>query len=376
MMSADLEAPAEQGADPRPPSPVLPVGQGSRPRLGGGTPRGGWRWLLRGVVLGLVGALALEGYRATLPPAALQAGARTVEIPAQQGVLQVASLLADAQVIRSRTAFVALAMARRSARSLKAGEYEVPQGASLFATLELLESGKVKPHLVVIPEGSTVRELARRLQADGLASAEDVLRVAGNPFFVQTLGIEAESVEGYLYPDTYQITKGLRVEEILGRMAHRFREKVATPETLARAQARGLTLHEVVTLASIVEREAILPQERPVIAGVFWNRLRRDMPLQADPTVAYAVGRDGRAPSRTDLLVDSPFNTYRYHGLPPGPIGNPGRDAIESVLAPASVPYLYFVASDDHQHHFSTTLAEHLQAVARYRQARTRAPAS
>jgi UPF0755 protein len=370
MTSTNLEEAAEHGTQPdSPPAPpAAPAPVRRRWRV--------WRWLAWGLVVGVAGGLALEGYRSTLPPSALQAGPRTVEIPAQQGVLQVADLLVETEVIRNRVAFVALALVRGTARTLKAGEYEIPRGASLLATLELLESGRVKPHLLVVPEGSTVRDLARRLQAEGLASSEDVLRVAGDPFFVQTLGIEAEGVEGYLYPDTYQVTKGLRVEEILGRMAHRFREKVATPETLAKARARGLTLHQVLTLASIVEKEAVLPQERPVIAGVFWNRLRRDMPLQADPTVSYAVGRDGRAPTRADLQVDSPFNTYRYRGLPPGPIGNPGRGAIEAVLAPASVPYLYFVAVDDRQHHFSTTLAEHLEAVARYRQTRPRSHAS
>lgn len=370
MTNADLEEATEHGIDPGAPPAPVPA------RHGRWAWRWAWRWLAWGLLLGLAAGLMLEGYRAALPPSALQAGARTVEIPAQQGVVQVADLLIDAEVIRSRVAFITLAVARGTARALKAGEYEVPRSASLLATLEMLESGRVKPHLLVVPEGSTVRDLARRLQAEGLASAEDVLRVASDPFFAQTLGIEAEGVEGYLYPDTYQVTKGLRVEEILGRMAQRFREKIATPETLARARARGMTLHQVLTLASIVEKEAVLPQERPVIAGVFWNRLRRDMPLQADPTVSYAVGRDGRAPTRADLQVDSPFNTYRYRGLPPAPIGNPGRGAVDAVLAPASVSYLYFVAVDDRQHHFSATLAEHLQAVARYRQARTRSRAS
>jgi UPF0755 protein len=166
------------------------------------------------------------------------------------------------------------------------------------------------------------------------------------------------------------MTRGMRVEDMLGRMVQRFREKIATPDTLARARARGLGLNELVTLASIIEKEAVVRDEQPLIAGVFWNRLKRDMPLQADPTVAYAVGKDGRAPTRDDLLVDHPFNTYRNRGLPPGPIGNPGRGAVAAALAPAEVPYLYFVSIDDRTHYFSTTLDEHNQAVARYRQNR------
>ena len=336
---------------------------------------GALRWGALGLGLGSIAALAFAVGWTLLPPRALRDGPRTVEVPAQQGVMAVARTLADAGVIRSRGAFVGLAAVRGTARSLKAGEYEIPRGASLLTTLALIEAGRVKPHLVVLPEGFTVRDLARQLEAEGIAPAEDVLRIARDPFFVQSLGIEADGVEGYLFPDTYQVTKGMRVEEILGRMVHRFREKVATREILDQATARGLSLHELLTFASIIEKEAVLPGERPVIAGVFWNRLKRDMPLQADPTVAYAVGKEGRPPTRDDLHVDHPFNTYRYRGLPPGPIANPGRATVEAVLAPASVPYLYFVAVDDRQHHFSTTLGEHLEAVARYRQNRARAGA-
>jgi UPF0755 protein len=324
------------------------------------------------VALALMALVAVEAGLATRPSGPLRQGARTVEIPPAQGVLAIARILAEQGVIRSRAAFVGLAVLRGSARSLKAGEYEVPRGASLFAVLQLIESGRVKPHVVVLPEGSTVRELARALEAEGLAAADDVVRAAASPLLLYELGIEAPSLEGYLFPDTYHLTKGMRVEEILGRMVHRFREKGGPPDVVARARTRGLSLHELVTLASIVEKETALPAERPLIARVFLNRLRRDMPLQADPTVAYAAGKEGRAPTREDLRADHPFNTYRHRGLPPGPIGSPGRAAIEAVLDPADVPYLYFVAIDERTHHFSTTLEEHNEAVARYRQYRAR----
>jgi UPF0755 protein len=322
---------------------------------------------LAGVVLALVG---VEAGRAVIPPRALREAPRTVEIPPQQGVVDIARALADQEIIRTPYAFVALAALRGTARSLKAGEYEVPRGASLLAVLRLLEIGRVKPHILVVREGATVRELARQIETEGLAPAAELLRAARSPQLAQSLGLETEGLEGYLFPDTYRVTKGMRAEEILARMVQRFREKVATPETLARARERGLGLHELVTLASIIEKEAVLREEQPLIAGVFWNRLKRDMPLQADPTVAYAVGKDGRAPSRDDLQVDHPFNTYRYRGLPPGPIGSPGLAAVAAALAPAPVPYLYFVSVDDRTHYFSTTLDEHNQAVARYRQSR------
>jgi UPF0755 protein len=335
----------------------------------------GTRLVRRGaiVVFLVLGVLVAGGVeRALRPPGPLTQGARTMEIPTNVGLLGIARYLADQGVIRSRAAFIGLAVLRGTARSLKAGEYEIPQGASLLAVLQLLETGRVKPRLLVLPEGFTIRELARQVEAEGLAPAAEVTRVASNPMLAWSLGIEHSSVEGYLFPDTYQVIKGTRVEELLGRMVQRFREKGGTPDVAERARQRGLSLHQLVTLASIVEKETALAEERPIIARVFLNRLERDMPLQADPTVAYAVAKEGRSPTREDLQVDHPFNTYRNRGLPPGPIGNPGRAALEAVLAPADVPYLYFVAIDDRAHHFSTTLEEHNQAVLRYRQYRAR----
>lgn len=326
---------------------------------------------LVGLMLLALGALGVVV--AVRPPATLEAGARTVEVPAALGVRGIARLLAERGVIRSEIVFTGLAFLRGTARSLKAGEYEVPQGAPLLAVLQLLESGRVKPHLLVLPEGFTLRELARQVEAEGIAPAAEVLRTASSPRMTWSVGIESDSLEGYLFPDTYQVTKGMRVEEILARMVQRFRDRSGTADVIARARERGLSLHQLLTLASIVEKETALAAERPIIARVFLNRLRLDMPLQADPTVAYALGKEGRALTRDDLQVDHPFNTYKNRGLPPGPIGNPSRTAIDAVLQPANVPYLYFVAADDRAHYFSTTLEEHAEAVARYRQFRARA---
>src|SRR5262245_27577309 len=322
------------------------------------------------LTLAALGAIGVA--LAVRPPPLLDQGSRTVEIPASRGILDIPNQLASRGVIGNQVVFLGRALLRRTARSLKAGEYEVPQGASLLAVLQLLETGRVKPHLLVLAEGFTIRDLARQLEAEGLAPASDVVRAAGSPHMAWSLGIEADSLEGYLFPDTYQVTKGMRVEEILARMVQRFRDRAGTADVVARARQRGLSLHQLVTLASIVEKEAALAQERPIIARVFLNRLRLDMPLQADPTVAYALAKEGRSPTREDLQFEHPFNTYRNRGLPPGPIGNPGRGSIDAVLEPANVPYLYFVAIDDRAHHFSTTLEEHNQAVARYRQYRAR----
>ncbi len=314
---------------------------------------------------------AVQGWLVFTAAPGIKAGSRVVEIPGHRGLSEVARLLDDAGVIRSPLGFTLLAVLRGSARSLKAGEYQIPQGANTLRILSLLEGGQVLQHSVVFREGSTVVELSRQLEAERLARAEDVLRVAKDGLFLRTVDIRAESVEGYLFPDTYQFVKGMTPEEMLARMVARMREQVS-PELLAQARARDLSLHQLLTLASIIEREVVEPSEMPLISAVFWNRLKREMPLQADPTVQYAVGKERQRLTREDLQVDSPFNTYRRLGLPPGPIASPGRAAIQATVKPARVNYLYFVAMDERHHQFSSTLADHNAAVAKYRLARTR----
>lgn len=326
--------------------------------------------LALGATAGLL-FLLLEGWWVLTVSPAIQAGPRVVEVPAHQGLVDVAGLLDEAGVIRTRVGFVLLALARGSARSLKAGEYQIPAGANTVRVLELLEGGRVLQHAVAFPEGGTLSELARQLEAERLVAADELLRVARDAVFLRTLDVPADSVEGYLFPDTYQFVKGMTAEEILARMVARMREKIA-PEIVAEARARDLSVHQLLTLASIIEKEAVESSEMPLISAVFWNRLKRDMPLQADPTVQYAVNKDRRRLTREDLQVDSPYNTYRRQGLPPGPIGSPGRVAIQAAVRPARVKYLYFVAMDERRHQFSTNLADHNAAVARYRLARAR----
>jgi UPF0755 protein len=318
-----------------------------------------------------VAVVALVGYEVATPTDALQAGPVLVEIPAHDGVLEIASRLQQAGGIRSRAGFVVLAGLRGTTRRLKAGEYEVDRGASTLDVLTQLESGRVKQHLVLQPEGATVSELARALETERLAPSAAIRRLAADPAFLSLLGVEAPSLEGYLFPDTYQFVRGMTPEEMLTRMVQRLRAKMGADIT-ARAAARGLTVHQLLTLASIIEREAVERSEMRTISAVFWNRLKLKMPLQADPTVQYATGKERRALTRADLRLDHPYNTYRNPGLPPGPIASPGIAAIEAALDPAPVKYLYFVAMDDTHHHFSATIAEHNAAVARYRLARAR----
>lgn len=331
--------------------------------------------IVRGLgLLGLgvaVAAGGVETWRMVTATAALAAGPRVVDIPAQEGVLAIARRLRDAEVVRSAPAFVTLGVLRGSARALRAGEYEFPRGTTTLTALRLIESGKVRLHPVLHPEGATLAELARTMEQQRLVPAAELLRAAHDPAFLHTVGIEGASLEGYVFPDTYYFTRGLTAEQVLARTVQRLRAKLA-PELVARARERGLGIHELLTLASIIEREAVVHAERRLISAVFWNRLQLGMPLQADPTVQYAVGKERRALTRADLATDHPFNTYTRTGLPPGPIASPGLAAIEAALDPAPVAYLYFVASDDQRHHFSATVAEHNAAVARYRLARSR----
>ena len=339
--------------------------------VGPGRPGPTWRAVAGCVVVMALLALLLEGWWILSVPGPLRSSARVVDVPAHKGIIEVAGILDEAGVIHSRVGFILLALARGSSRSLKAGEYRIPQGANTVRVLDQIAGGQVLQHMVTLQEGSTLAELARQLEAERLVSAEDILRVGRDAVFLRTLDIPADSVEGYLFPDTYQFVKGMTPEEILARMVARMREKIS-PELLAEARARDLTLHQTLTLASIIEKEAVESAEMPLISAVFWNRIKRDMPLQADPTVQYAVGKDRRRLTREDLQVDSPYNTYRRQGLPPGPIASPGRAAIQAAVRPARVNYLYFVALDERRHTFSTNLADHNAAVARYRLARTK----
>ena len=323
------------------------------------------------VVAGLIplAGVGLLVWLVLTPAPALEAGPLVVDIPAHEGLLGIADRLADAGVVRSRAAFIALSAARGSVRRLKAGEYEVPRDASTIEVVGLLESGRVRQHTVLHPEGATLSELARVLEAARLAPADEVLRAAHDPAVLKSLGVEGPSLEGYLFPDTYQFVRGMSAEEMLGRMVQRMRNRL-TPERLARAKALGLDAHSLLTLASIIEREAVDRDEQRIISAVFWNRLRLDMPLQADPTVQYAVARERGTLTRADLVTDNPYNTYVHRGLPPGPIASPGLPAIDAALDPAPVKYLYFVARDDRRHSFSTTMSEHNAAVSRYRLSR------
>ena len=273
--------------------------------------------------------------------------------------------MAEAGLISRPRYFILLGQLMNADRAIQAGDYALQTGMRPSAVLARLRSGAVIQIAVTIPEGYTAREIADQLEAQRLMSAELFLATVTDPTLIDQLGIKATSLEGYLFPSTYHATRRTTSEELVRRMVHEFRDATKGLDWTA-AGPRKLTPHQVVTLASIIEKETSRDDERPLIAAVFHNRLKRRMPLQSDPTVIYALdGFDGNL-RKTDLRVKSPYNTYRVVGLPPGPIANPGLASIEAALHPAPVNYLYFVSKNDGTHVFSATLAEHQKAVARY----------
>jgi UPF0755 protein len=255
------------------------------------------------------------------------------------------------------------------AGSLHAGEYRFDEPISPLGVLARLESGAVLLHPVTVPEGLGNAEIASRFVEAGFGTAEGLLAAFADPAPVRDLDPGADSLEGYLFPETYRFARGAEPRSIAGALVERFRESVG-PTYARRAESVGLTLRQAVTLASLIERETSVPGERGRISRVFHNRLARGMRLQCDPTVLYALHRAGRrvrALSYRDLEFDSPWNTYRVTGLPPGPIANPGLASLEAAVAPAAGDDLYFVAAPGGGHRFSSTLEQHLQAVAAWR---------
>ena len=267
--------------------------------------------------------------------------------------------------------FRALVSLRGLGGTLKAGEYQLEGPLSLEQIADLIARGEVVRHDVTFPEGKVLEEMADIAEARGITAAE-FLAAARDPSLVRDLDPLASDLEGYLFPDTYELPTGTnRGALLVQRMVQRFRSVIEPLR--ADLAAQGLNLREVVTLASVVERETGRPEERPRIAAVFRNRLDKKMPLQTDPTVIYALRKAGRWDGnirKKDLDIESPYNTYRRQGLPPGPIASPGREAILAALHPAAARDLYFVSRNDGTHQFSETLTEHERAVDRYQRSR------
>ncbi|HEY6549223.1 MAG TPA: endolytic transglycosylase MltG [Vicinamibacteria bacterium] len=299
------------------------------------------------------------------------AAAELLEVPPGASAASIAKRLQELGLVRHPLVFRILVLLRGQGGALKAGTYELEGPLSLEQIADLLARGDVVRNEVTFPEGKVLEEMADIVEAKGIPAAE-FLAAARDPALVRDLDPLAPDLEGYLFPDTYDLPSGANRGAILvQRMVQRFRDVI---EPLRPDLAlQKLSLREVVTLASVVEKETGQPSERPRIAAVFTNRLQRKMPLQTDPTVIYALRKAGRWDGnirRQDLEIDSPYNTYRRSGLPPGPIASPGREAILATLHPADTKDLYFVSRNDGSHHFSETLTEHERAVDRYQRSR------
>ena len=289
-----------------------------------------------------------------------------VMIPTGSSFSTAVDSLARAGVVTSPKLFKMYASARGRDRALKAGTYAFPPGASWNTVLDALTRGKGLVHTVTIPEGFALSSIAPALGRALSVPPESVLVAATDSALRHKLDIPTPTLEGYLYPDTYTFADGTPPNEAVQMMVARF-EQVWKPEWDARLQELAMSRHDIMTLASIIEKEARLAEERPVISAVYHNRLKIRMPLQADPTVQYALGKHVDRVLFKDLEIDSRYNTYKYPGLPPGPIASPGAPSIEAALYPASVPFLYFVAHPDGHHEFRATFTEHTQARAQIR---------
>lgn len=313
------------------------------------------------VLIILLGAFLAYGLLLPVGPHAQ----KFVQLKPGSSARRVAADLKQAGIIRSEYAFLLLHYFTGD-KSLKAGEYSFDHPARARQVYDRIVRGDIYFHTVVVPEGFNMFDVAAAIEAAGLGTHDDFLEVVrGQAVMVHDLDPKAPSLEGYLFPDTYHFTRTQSLHDIAAAMVHRFRQ--ASEEA-----GLGGDIHGIVTMASIVEKETAVPQERPMVASVFYNRIARNMPLDTDPTVIYAALLNSRYRGtiyRSDLKFDSPYNTYKVTGLPPGPICNPGKASLLAAMHPASTNYFYFVSDNQGHHRFAQTVQQHLSNVAAYRHA-------
>jgi UPF0755 protein len=327
--------------------------------------------------LSLIAALGAAGWLAwaLLMPVA-PSGQTVVLLRPGYSTRHIAAELKAAGVIRNQRAFILWHYYHRG-RTLKAGEYLFDKPANIIDIQKRLRRGDVYFHTVVVPEGYTIFDVARAVEAAGLGSANDFLKVArSETSLVADIDPQAHSLEGYLFPETYQFSRMMSMQEMAAAMIRQFRLVAGqiglTSSASPDAATPGYSVHEVVTMASIVERETAVPEERPMVASVYYNRLEKRIALDADPSIIYAeqlAGTYQGALHHADMQFTSAYNTYRHAGLPPGPIANPGRSALEAAMHPAHSDYYYFVADAQGHHRFAHTMEEHNKNVVAYRKA-------
>jgi UPF0755 protein len=289
----------------------------------------------------------------------------TINVPQGQHLKATANMLYQKNIIKSPLKLVWVARLKGYDKRLKAGEYLLSAGMSPRQILEIMVKGEVLLHKLTIPEGYNINQIADLVGEAGFAPKADFIRAATDADLARKMGLDAETFEGYLFPETYYFPQEVGVEKIISTMVQRF-WAVFVPEWRERAKQLGLTVNQVVTLASIIEKETGAPSERKLISSVFYNRLKKKMRLESDPTVIYGIKDFDGNLTRKHLQTRTPYNTYQIAGLPAGPIANPGRESLEAALYPADTAYIYFVSKKDSTHHFSTNLQEHNRAVRKY----------
>jgi UPF0755 protein len=322
------------------------------------------------VVLGVGAVLAASVVLGRLhqPHKGYDATEQFVEIPSGAGSAEIGRRLVDAGVVSNLLVFRAAMWQSGRARSLKAGEYRFTEAMSAAQVVDKLARGDVHVRRITFPEGLTILEMAKIYEARGFGPAADFVKAASDASSIADVDPQAPDLEGYLYPETYVIPRGTPAAKLVDLMVGRFRSAYSN-DLQAQSRAHGLTTRQVVTIASLVEKEAAQEQERRLIAAVYRNRLKIGMGLQADPTVIYALQKAGRYDGnirKEDLEINSPYNTYKNAGLPPGPIAAPRKASLEAALNPANVPYIYFVSRNDGSHVFAKTLAEHNRNVRQF----------
>lgn len=290
-----------------------------------------------------------------------------ISFPPGSGIRTLAQQLKKEKIIRSSRHFVLVARLRGSTQQLKAGEYRLNDGMTPDQILHKLVSGDVDYRKFTLPEGYSIYQAAELLEQKGYFKKAAFLAKCRDSAALKQFGITGMSTEGYLYPATYNLSRTEREEQLIEQMIKQFDRKYAElPVTAAESTGKTFDRRQIVTLASMIEKEAVSPEEKPLISSVFHNRLKIGMPLQSDPTAVYGVRAFSGTVSKSDILRPSPYNTYLIKGLPPGPIGNPGVGALQAAQHPSKTEYLYFVARQDGTHQFSRTLEEHNRAVVKY----------
>jgi len=329
-----------------------------------------WRYLLSIVVIIILLGAGSGWYiiRQQLEPP--EPGSPPVEVVIPPGASSgtVSSILVKKGIIKNPVAFRMYVVLSGKDRQLKSGYYSLSPGLSLPEVVDILVAGKVQDIEFTVPEGYTIKQIARLLQQKGILEEDEFLQAVQKDYsfdFLKSIPRDEYYLEGFLYPDTYRISRETSPRDIVLMMLKRF-EQVYNDIYIENEITKKYSTREIVVLASMVEREAKVDEERPVIAGVFLNRLRRGMRLESCATIEYLLPEPKPVLTHEDLQIDSPYNTYRTSGLPPGPIANPGRASLEAVINPAETNYLYFVAKPDGTHYFSSSLAEHNRAVMRY----------